>query len=344
MKLFMVESPLQLINAKEAQQHFNIPPSESLLLVLEGVSLRNHQQTLSLIRSKDWHAVKSIGSAQTVLTFLAARMRVRPWMKTWLDQVDEVIVGDFRSRFMRHVANGLGQPVILLDDGTATLTVADKRREKFSPDIKYQRGWRRYLNKRRLLGYRDHDIPSLTFFTTFYFEVPNQDGVVRHQYASLRESMSDHQKLSVWYFIGCPLVEIGIVSEARYRAYLQHIAGQFTETVCYIPHRREDLQRVRALTDSLQWQVKTFDKPLELVLLEQDELPLGLIGLYSTALDNAHTLFGEQLPISSYEIPDEDILMPERKFITARVYDYYRQNYLGNTFCLKPLPYEAINK
>lgn len=340
----MVESPLQLINAMEAQRHFKIAPSQSLLLVLRGVSPLNQRQTLALIRGADWHEIKSIGSAQSLMAFMAGRIRVHPWLKTWGDQVDEVIIGDFRSRFMRHVVNVLGRPVILLDDGTATLTVAEKRLYNASPDAKYECGWRRYLNKRRLLGYRDHDIQSLTFFTTFNFKVPTQDRVVKHRYDALRQGMSGHKRLPMRFFIGCPLVEMGILGAACYRNYLEEIAGQYQEPVYYIPHRREDLQRVHALAASLQWQVKTFDKPLELALLERDELPLGLIGLYSTALDNAHTLFGEQLPICSYEIPIDDILMPERKFITARVYDYYRENYLGDTFCVKPLRYEAINK
>jgi hypothetical protein len=341
-KLFLVESPLQLVNAREAQRHFQILPSDSLLLVLKGVSALNHQQTLALIQEADWFSVKSMGHAQSVASFIVSNRRVRAWLARWRGQVDQVIIGDIRPRFMRHVANGLGQPVVLLDDGTATLTVADKRRQNISPNGKYARGWRRFLNKRTLLGHRDHDIPSLTFFTTFNFEVPVQDRVVRHQYAGLRESMAGHQRLPVWYFIGCPLVEMGIVSRTRYQAYLEHIAGQFSETVCYIPHRREDIQRVRGLATSLHWQVKSFDKPLELALLERGDLPLGLIGLYSTALDNGYTLFGEQLPIYSYEIPGEDILVPERKMITVRIYDYYRQNYLGEGFQIRTLRNEAI--
>jgi hypothetical protein len=342
-KLFLVESPLQLVNAREAQRHFQILPSESLLLVLEGVSALNQQQTLSLIQEADWFSVKSIGHAQSVASFIVSNRSVRAWLDRWRGQVDQVIIGDFRSRFMRHVANELGQPVVLLDDGTATLTVADKRRQNISPDGKYARGWRRFLNKRKLLGYLDHDIPSITFFTTFNFEVPVRDCVVRHQYAGLRESMAGNQRLPMWYFIGCPLVEMGIVSKTRYQAYLEYIAGQFTETVCYIPHRREDLQRVHALAASLQWQVDSFDKPLELALLERGELPLGLIGLYSTALDNGYILFGKQLPVYSYEIPVEDILVSERKMITAQVYDYYRRNYLGDAFHIKPLRFEAIS-
>lgn len=296
------------------------------------MSTLNQRQTLSLIDKADWHAIKVIGSAQSVPAFLVARLQVRRWLKIWNEQVDEVIIGDFRPRFMRHVANGLGRPVVLLDDGTATLTVAEKRRQNNSPDAKYQRGWRRYLNKQRLLGYRDHDIPSLSYFTTFNFEVSERDRVVKHRYAALRRAMSAHRRLSVRYFIGCPLVEMGIVSAEHYQVYLERIADQIEETVCYIPHRREDLQHVHALAEQLGWQVKAFDKPLELALLEAGELPLGLVGLYSTALDNAHTLFGEQLPIRSFEIPAKDILIPERKIFTARVYDYYRQHYLSDHF------------
>lgn len=93
-----------------------------------------------MIDKADWHAIKVIGSAQSVPAFLVARLQVRRWLKIWNEQVDEVIIGDFRPRFMRHVANGLGRPVVLLDDGTATLTVAEKRRQNNSPDAKYQRG------------------------------------------------------------------------------------------------------------------------------------------------------------------------------------------------------------
>lgn len=332
MKLFMVESPLQLINAIEAQQHFGVSPAQSLLLVLEGVSALNQRQTLSLIRESDWSEVKSIGSAQSLMSFLSARIFLHRWLHGRYESIDEVIIGDFRSRFMRHVANTLKQPVVLLDDGTATLAVADRRRQNVTPDAKYERGWRRYLNKRRLFGYRDHDIPALTFFSTFNFQVPDQDRIVKHHYGALRKCMSACKRQPVRYFIGCPLVEMGIVSARHYQGYLEKIAQDFKETICYIPHRREDAQRVQELAKSLKWQVKSFDKPIELVLLEKGELPLGLIGLYSTALDNAHTLFGEQLPIHSYEIPVEDILKSERKVFTKRVYTYYRHHYLSDHF------------
>lgn len=341
MKLFVVESPLQLINAKEAQQHFEIEQMESLLLVLQGVSSLSQQQTLSLARREDWLSIKQVGSVKTLPAFWVANRKIRHWLKQWREKVDGVIIGDFRSRFMRHIANSIGKQVILIDDGAATLTVADQRCKNVSLDQKYCRGWRRYINKRNILGYQDHDVSSLTFFTAFQFKVPNQDNVVRHHYAHLRQSMAAYNRIPVRYFVGCPLVEMGMISGADYQAYLEKIASHFEEPICYIPHRRENSRRVNSLAASLKWRVETFDKPLEIELLERGELPLGLIGLYSTALNNVYTLFGERLPICSYQIPGEDVLIPERRENVARVYDYYHRHCAGDTFRVRPLCLKA---
>lgn len=333
MQLFVVESPLQLLNAVEARQYFSIAAEDALLVVLRGVSEKNQQQTLQLVERNEWADITELGETKRLADFLKGKRKIARWLQQ-KGSVEQVFIGDYRARFMRHLANSAGKKVILLDDGTATLAVADKRQQGVSASDKYQSSWRKYFNKRRIFGYQDQDIPALTYFTSFNITANTKDIITRHHYQFLREKLGHYQRSDSWYFIGCPIVDMGIVSETSYLRYLQLIADSTSDPVFYIPHRREDPEKVAMFARQLGWQVRSFDKPLELALIESDELPQGFLGLYSTALDNAVLLFGEMLQIKSYEIPPEDILIAERRKFTADVYQYYREHYQSESFSL----------
>ncbi len=335
MNLFVVESPLQLLNAQEAKAAFGVPRAAAVLVVFVGVSEHSQSLTLSLIKTEDWAEVLKVGPTRKLPDFLREKRLIEAWMKQH-PPIETVFIGDYRARFMRHMANTYAKRAVLLDDGSATIKVAEQRARGEGLQ-KQNRGLKRLFSKQRLFGYHDEDIPVLTYFSVYDLPLSGGDQLQRHHYAHLKRKAAHSERRDEVWFIGSPMVEAGILSAKRYRDYLRQIASECPHPVAYVPHRREEHARVDDHARALGWRVQRNELPFELALVEGGQIPQALIGLYSTALDSTVVLFGEQIPITSYEIPSEDILIPERVEISAQVYQYYREHFVGPFFQIKPL-------
>ena len=54
MNVFIVDSPLQYLNAEEAKHYFYLDTSKTSLIVFEGVSKKNLNQIKSIVNPEYW--------------------------------------------------------------------------------------------------------------------------------------------------------------------------------------------------------------------------------------------------------------------------------------------------
>lgn len=334
MNIFIIETPLQLINAVEAKHHFSLE-TDCTLIILDDQSGNNFQQIESIIDRNDWKNIAIIANKNTLTSHILALRQLNRFIKIHCDSFSRLFIGEYRAKLMRHLANlPAFSEVYLLDDGTATHKIAEYRLLYLQGKTphKYQRGLKKYINKRRLLGLRDQDLEKIHFFTVF--NIPHQlpDQVTLHNYNYHRSLTQSFSTLEHSFFIGCPIMEMNIVSHQNYFRYLKTIASLHTGKILYIPHRRENTEKLEEISHITGWECKTLGMPVELYMLKNRLTPINVLGLYSTALDNCQIIFGDQLPITAYRIPKEDIAKKEWQDFTDTIYDYYRKNYQSEIF------------
>jgi hypothetical protein len=86
----------------------------------------------------------------------------------------------------------------------------------------------------------------------------------------------------------------------------------------YVKHRTESDEYPGNL------EYVTFDKPVELYLIEKKILPFKVVSFFSTAGINLHRIFGNQLQVVNLKIPESYITNTQYASLLNSLIDYYR--------------------
>jgi hypothetical protein len=204
---------------------------------------------------------------------------------------------------MRHLANVLPhRETILLDDGTATLLIADSRLKGRDQHQAARLGKRvkGYL-KERLLGMKSGELPELTFFTAYAFQTLPTDRLIPNTFASLRQSLKEGRGEEI-FFLGSPLTEAEILRESMHLAHLAAVRDHFAgERLIYVAHRRETPDWLRRVAE-LGVEIRHFEFPIEYQIAMVGPRPRILASFISTALGNCHLIFGDSLEIVAFRM------------------------------------------
>jgi hypothetical protein len=326
---YIVSSPLQLLNALEAQRAF--APARQMLMVVESQHVIAHMKPM--IASEDWDDVDliSIDARPSRLgrrfTELVGALRARRALdrvaRAW-SSVDRLFLGNLNNVYARHLANVVPhRSLIVLDDGTATVDIAHRRRAAVGRDRPWWANVRIGMRE-RLMGADGREPDRLLFFSTYDVEVGPNDTLVRNGYERLREQMTRLGVGDETLFLGQPLVETGEMLADRYLAYVRAARDHLGRAgFVYAPHRHEAHDRVERLGMELGVPVRWSDVPIEIALVRSGRLPRVLASFHSSALDNCRLIFGDiGMQIRALEIASEH-LECNRAFV-GRVYTYLR--------------------
>lgn len=320
--VFLIKSPLQFLNALEAQHHFKLSAEECLLVLMADRKSRGQLSMLVDKESAGWSQV--LWLAKAPLKMVPGAMGEIPqsgsscrndlfsiyklrYLARYYDSLDYVFIGDAGNPLMRHFANySQPQNVVLLDDGVATIKYA-----RWRSAGQWGKGLRRSKKvnltlKRKLLGLRDSMPSAVTFFSVYNFNVIGSDRLVSNQLSCLRRRASELERCNDIFFLGGPLVEAGILSEEEYFWHLQKVCDHFKGSpVRYVVHRRENSERVKRIEDAFGWRGVLFDFPIEYQIACAGPHPKLLASFVSSALENCQKVFGDSLPIVSFRFNPE---------------------------------------
>ncbi len=344
MNVFLLTSPMQLINALEARHHFGLAPEACVLVALPKtpVSLRQlqaiageqgawgatHLWPLFDVEGDD--APGGMGRARRAWRSRARRRRRAAQLRALaqrLGRVERVFLGLYYQKLMRHFANvTAADEVVLLDDGAGTLGNNRWRKERaFS--LAHQPWQKRLVGRLRaaLYGVDLGEVEHVTFFTSFDIDVDARDRQVRHDYARLRAQAQEKPLSEAVYFLGQPLVEFGIVSEDVYAAGLRAADAYFAgRPVTYIPHRNESREApARAQIAALGWALQSFDLPIEYELCARGPLPSAVAGFYTSALVNCQTIFRDRMELVAFRFGPEQLNAGYRAEHAQEIYAHY---------------------
>jgi len=329
--VFYVDTPLQLLNALEAKLALGL--ENTALVVVTWLPRR--AQLEALIEKRDWDEVYTVTDLAG-MTERSPRLRLYKALHAARRQVDDIVrnlgeadtllLGNHGSPIGQHIASSLRyRRLVILDDGMATLALAEHRARTVSGSQAPHRLRRRLRNM--ALGLRSHDADNVTFFTSYDVAVAPRDHVIRNEYDRIRSLTVSAQLVPETLFLGQPLVEDNQVDEDVYLRYVraaQHDGGG--DELVYAPHPRESLERVHRLQRLLGFELRINTLPVEIELARSGRLPTTLASFCSSAIDNCRILFGgTNMKIMAYVIADEELLAG-RNGALSHMYDYLRRH------------------
>lgn len=342
--VFMVKSPLQLLNAVEAKYYFDLKTDDCVLIIMGDRKSQPQILTLSNVLN-EWRSVIILNE---VNLFFGDPLKVNKdfplWKRIWqsgvfaksffnvrrlnrisnkLGNVNHIFMGYARYIYMRHFVNiTRHENVFLLDDGHATLQLAKERRQGTAQNAQTDLTKRIKLwAKRYLQGVQHEEKESLCFFTIYDVSADGNDRVIRHNFEHIRSKLSGLDVTDTVYFLGSPVVRAGVINQPDYVTHLTRVRDYFQDkNLVYVAHRRESQQHLEEISQNLNMKVIKFDYPIEYQLAVVGPRPEILASFFSSALDSCRLIFGDYMKIVSFKLDVKD--SPKRDQVEAIYADY----------------------
>ena len=340
--VFVINTPLQLLNAIEASAAYGSVDPHLLILYWECWPRRAFA---GLLASSRWSSVTwvpldiyrptwkfpplglSDRLAEYVWTWRRAGQRrtLESAFAVYGTSIDRLAIGNYCQPFMRHVLNTVPhRRAVALDDGTDALKAAEQRRQAFeggaSRDSAAPPGLKGRVGARWVDMNSAHPKSALEFFSVYDLPLTLATTLRRHKFEQLRNTLRYSAKGSEVFFLGQPLLEDGYVSAGDLATLLRDVERYYAgRELIYVPHKREtslSLDVVRGLGLNLV----EFDDPIEIVLTTGRRQPRILSSFFCSALENCGILLGDALTIHAVKIPTS-MLLDAREEV-ARIYAY----------------------
>ena len=332
MNTFLVLTPLQLVNAREAKQHFGT--SNNTLIVLRHSSLGYPISMFRrLIREGDWDHVYFLSTYDDERVqklnllywhFLCALQRRRlDRLAARLGPAEGLFIGQYHEPIARHFSNVLPyRTLYLIDDGTSTLETNDERWKRVVP------GWSERLRaflRNAISGFHTRQAEQVVFFSAYAITPRPGDAVVCNDYTHFRQKISAVPQTNEVWFLGEPLSLDGYVSQATYLEALA-LAQRFYRAYrfVYLPHSREQRGEVDELQAALGCEVRRYGLPVEVVLSGAEARPREVASFITSAIPNCAIMFGETLQLTSVYLEPRQLL--KHHAFTEGIYEHFRHD------------------
>tara|TARA_B100001250_G_scaffold147843_1_gene126622 strand:+ start:11696 stop:12664 length:969 start_codon:yes stop_codon:yes gene_type:complete len=311
--LFIVGTPSHYLNLLECIEKFDLKTTNSDLIFLNDNYSSSDQLTEDFIKNyidvKRWKSVNRITLWDSVTKKIYSIDNIKKicslifhiLTKNFVKKYDHLVVSQvdqFYSQLFYFFVSA--KKVISLDEGNAIFKILQR------------------INSRRFRW----PIPSkIIFFSSYDIEVPNGDTLVICNYNFSKKKLKETRIVSsdVW-FIGSPYLEDKLVDKELYWQSIEKIRKDFQfKKINYFPHRRESEENLKILQRVHQFSIMRIDCPIELFLLQNNQLPSIISGFSSAALMNLQKITKKDIEIHSYFINTDD--KPSDEFIKNQYLD-----------------------
>jgi hypothetical protein len=313
--IFIVSSPLQIMNAIEAVEYFGT--RNNILLVSYIGNKKPLSQIKKMLNFSDWHTVKYILLPLKVVDKLIFSKKIYSALQfIEKSKIDKLFVGEYRSDHVNHIVNSLrNQEVYLLDDGLAQLNYHKELTQQ-----PYKVKIRRLIYK--LLFYKLKTI-KYTFFTMF--DIKNEK-IIKNNYNFFKKYIGNKEIEDAIYFIGQPIIELNVMSKDNYKKELLKIINFYKgKKFVYILHRREEVENIKNLSLELNFEYKAFDNLIELEMINNPITPSNFATFFSTAIVTLPNFISE----SEYRVFRSKDKIINKKFIDNISNTYKELNKMG---------------
>ena len=331
MRLFFVESPFQIICATQARNTISPDEPAHLIVISRTVRGANAIQMEELISEFKWRSVVRLNIADRGM--VGALWQFLKFMRNLVNLTRhaevQVFIGEYKLPIMHFVGNALGaRQSWLLDDGVATLSLIgdiDKGWNAASPQGHLAR-----LQQLAILLFfqRSVSVPpdqQRRVLTIFKEQLGKDERVFKNDLSLLKAKRVVPRMGGTW-IIGQKLAEAEICdleTELLLIKSLLHRQNAEVEHVFYCPHRHETPEKLRVIERRFGIKIRALKMPIEIALLQAEDLPNEVVGLFSTALFTIKSMAIEGVSVTAFEPPSSTWAKPYR-MTTNTIYRAFR--------------------
>ncbi len=330
MNVFLVASPLQMLNAIEARYHFNLRSEDCTLCIFQAGNAINQLQLAKVTNVNEWGQLYLVPmSAETKIGWLISLRYIKNILKS-IGAIEYFFIGDYRFDLMQHFVNSCKfEKLYLLDDGNATINVFEKRKKGIDILKRGTNNSYKFFIK-RLAGMNLKSITKMNYFTVYDLKSYAEVNIVKNNYNYLKSHVSNITKSNCVYFLGTEFeycYKSPIVKNNIYIKYLERVIEYFRDQdLIYFSCRAEPADKLRFIADKLKLSVKRLDVPIEFYLINTSKVPKCISGFYSSAFANIKNIFGSDIEIVSFHIKNE-FINPLYRDDIDNIYNFYKQHY-----------------
>lgn len=319
--LYLLQSPLQAINAFEARKSIADGEAEHRVVVFEQKEAQNNVLLANTLRTLGWPVWRMVpfraGNAGKMWEWVRLRAALNG-----LRGVRRCYIGNYAAGMAVAAANLFPEAEhYLLDDGTSTINFPAFRYEGRRPE---------HLPAAKsvpLLRYDTRLHAALTFYSIYDVGVRPPDKARRNHLTFLHDRLRFDPDGPV-FFIGSCLPDVEVISFDQFfelfRAARQWLGER---EIVYFPHRRELLDRKREFFQEMGVRLAQPELPFELELVHGAVKPSVVATFYSTALDTLRIITrGQRGGLLAFHVPDDWVQTGAHREIAGRSYAEYRQS------------------
>lgn len=303
--LFIVRSPLQLVNAIEARDYFKT--ENNLLCIIHNRSISNSQQMKALLSLVEWDVIFELNAENKKNNFFK---NIRLIYKLRQYTYDYIITGDVGSLNIPFISSLQKNHVYLVDDGTATFNL---HKGTLNPKVGRKKNIDNFIKKYRYILFGlNYDLyhETINYFTIFDIIPHRQEKVLNNRFEFLKRNFLDNieKETDIVYLLGQNFVEINAMTQKTYLNYLNKIKEYYKhKKILYYPHRSEKITPEYDTLSSETFVIKSANQPIELELVMRGIYPMHIASFTSSALFTLHHIFSDA-NIDSFLINPKDLL------------------------------------
>jgi hypothetical protein len=255
--LLFVESPLQLLNAYEAINKFNLINYKIVIrLSSEELNDKQMKNIVNYLKIDNISYILIKTKNRTIFDYAKLIFNRIQYLFT---KVDKVFIGNYHSGFLNLIMKQFNKKkIILLDDGSKTIAIQNDFTENNFYNI-----------------FSMYDIKAIL----------NQK-IYKNEYSCITKICKNKETRNQdILFLGMKLSEYGIISEEYYMELITKISNYYNDkNIIYIPHRGESQKKLSLIEEYKNISIKYLEYPVELYGLYEDTIPYKVASFYSTAL------------------------------------------------------------
>lgn len=282
--LFIVGTPLQLLNAIEAVKHFDL--KNNILVIVHRSLEANKTQMESVKKLHNWEEIIDIeySKSSSLLKYINLVKYLKKHTYKYLfvpklEVVPKLVIPNVKK-----------EKVFLLDDGVMTISIYENNL-KTNKINKYDFKELRFL----FFGMKIKIKDKINLFTYFDLEPINKIEIVKNNLTFLKKTYFEGASVddSAIYFLGHPSSKY--ISDDDYLKSVHNLIKISDKNIIYIPHRGEskEVKNIFNSIDNSKFKVLDINMPVELYFLENKIHPAHIISYYSTALITLKIIYQE---------------------------------------------------
>ena len=307
--IFIVKSPLQLINAIEAKEHFQTTHN---ILVLMNANPTNDKQMQTVLALSQWDDIITYTPKNKKST-LFAQIKLIKRLKN--HHYHRLFSGDFGTFNQVIISNLNADELFMIDDGTMSIEIHKRLYHPSKPKFSKQLKLLRY----KLFGLSTTVQQTINFFTCYNLAQIDNEQIVPNDYEYLQSVFQPKNQDDNIYLLG-QNIDNKWMKLGKYIEYLQHLKSFYAGKIIYMPHRHEIISdALKALFDD-RFVLQHNDIPIEIYFLEKEIYPTHIVSFTSSALFTLNKIYN-RAKIDAIYIHQED-LMTMHDFVSS-CYTFY---------------------